>query len=69
MVDIIADDTQLSIFNYTINKRFNFCLDAKVLEILDILYDNDGIYFKFVKNIKLSDKQVQILSKYTQYYI
>lgn len=69
MLNIIASDTQLSIFNYTINKRFNFCLDAQVLEIFSIVNTNDGINFKYIKTIKLNNKQIQILSKYIQYYI
>lgn len=69
MLDIIADTEQISIFNYAINKRFNFCLGAKVLEIFNITKNNKGINFKYIKTLKLNNKQVQILSKYAQRYI
>ena len=69
MLDIIADTEQISIFNYTINKRFNFCLDAKALDIFNIIHTNDGLDFVHTKTLKLNNKQVQILSKYAQYYM
>lgn len=69
MLDIIADTEQVSIFNYTIKKRFNFCLNAKALDIFNIIYTNNGLDFVHTKTLKLNNKQVQVLSKYVQYYI
>ena len=69
MLNIMASGKQLSTFNYAINKRFNFCLSAKVLEIFNIVNTNNGIEFIYVKTVNLNNKQVKMLSKYTQYYM
>lgn len=69
MLNIIASSKQLSIFNYAINKRFNFCLNAKVLEVFNIVSTNNNTNFIYVKTINLTNKQVNILSKYAEYYI
>lgn len=69
MLEIIAFEQQISIFNYAINKSFNFCLSEKVLKIFSITKNNNSINFAHTKTLKLNNKQVQILSKYAQYYI
>lgn len=56
---------QISIFNYATYKRFNFCLSAKVLEIFNI---DENFNFAHIKTINLTNKQVQILSKYAYLY-
>lgn len=68
MLNIIASNNYLSIFNYAINKRFNFCLKAKVLEIFNIVNTNNNTNFIHVKTIKLNNKQVTKINKYVNYY-
>lgn len=69
MLNIVASNTQLSIFNYAINKRFNFCLNASVLEIFNIVNTSNGLNFVYTNTINLNSKQIKLLSKYAKKYM